>query len=324
MSGRAGFALHPFLSRMVAAVRRLFAKPTPRSIDPRAHQPPLPVPDGFTKERILDALCTLSLDGRVPGDLRGYAIGDCERFLHTLALVPEGEGTLLEIGGNPYFTTLLLRRFRPGYRLVITNYFAREPGVASQTLAFSGFDGTPESFDLDYHSLNIEAWPFPFADATFEVVVFGEVLEHMTNDPMHALREIARVLKPGGLLVLTTPNVARIENVIALLEGRNLYDPYSGYGPYGRHNREYTRDELHRLLAYCGFTVETSYTANVHADVPASTTDLAAVVRAIGSVRNREHDLGQYLFSTWRKTGDCGALRPAWLFRSYPPGSLAE
>jgi len=319
-----------FLGTLAAAAhraRRAFGRITaPRltpSLDPRTFQPPLPVPAGYSKERILDALCTISLDGSTIGELRHYATGDCERFLHTLALVPDASGKLLEIGGNPYFTTLLLRRFRPGYSLEVTNYFAQPPGIGHQHVAFDGFDGTPEAFDQPYHSLNIEAWPFPFADGEIDVIVFGEVLEHMTNDPMHAMREIARVLKPGGLLVLTTPNAARIENVVALAEGRNVYDPYSGYGPYGRHNREYTRYEIHRLLASCGFEVEISYTANVHPDIPATSIDLGALEAAVGSIRNREHDLGQYLFSRWRKVGECGAKRPAWLYRSYPPHELA-
>jgi SAM-dependent methyltransferase len=306
------------------ALGRMLSPVMPANLDPRAYQPPLPLPASYTKERILDALCTLSIDGSTIGELRHYAIGDCERFLHTLALVPDGGGVLLEIGGNPYFTTLLLRRFRPHYRLEITNYFARPPGLASQRLAFSGFDGVPEAFDLEYHSVNIEEWAFPFPDASMDVVVFGEVLEHMTNDPMHAMREISRILKPDGILVLTTPNVARIENVVALVEGRNLYDPYSRYGPYGRHNREYTRYELHRLLEYCGFTCETSFTANVHPDIPPACVDMRAIEVVIGSVRNREHDLGQYIFSRWHKSGPCGTKRPSWLYRSYPAAELAD
>jgi SAM-dependent methyltransferase len=295
---------------------------TPVSLDPRNHQPDLPLPQGYSKAQILDALCSVSIDGSKSGELHGYASADCERFLHTLALVPDGAGELLEIGGNPYFTSLLLRRFRPDYRLHMTNFFNGPPGMAMQRVRFVGFDGDADECDFAYHSVNIEAWPFPFADAQTDVVVFGEVLEHMTNDPMHAMREISRVLKPGGVLVLTTPNVARLENVVALLEGRNLYDPYSGYGPYGRHNREYTRDELHRLLAHCGFESEISYTANVHPDVPAGHLDVGALESALGSIRHREHDLGQYLMTRWRKVGECGAKRPAWLYRSYPAQEL--
>ncbi|MGH8173159.1 MAG: class I SAM-dependent methyltransferase [Rhodanobacteraceae bacterium] len=295
----------------------------PATLDPRTHQPPLPLPDGYSKERILDALCSVSIDGSKTGELHGYASADCERFLHTLNLVPEGAGELLEIGGNPYFTSLLLRRFRPGYRLNMTNFFSGPPGVATQRVRFDGFDGSPDECDFTYNSLNIEAWQFPFADAQMDVVVFGEVLEHMTNDPMHAMREISRVLKPDGLLVLTTPNVARIENVLALAEGRNVADHYSAYGPYGRHNREYTRHELHQLLDYSGFDAEVSYTANVHGDIPAHTVDLRAIEQALLSISNREHDLGQYLFTRSRRARACGAKRPNWLYRSYPDEQLA-
>jgi SAM-dependent methyltransferase len=312
------------IGRVRRALRALLSPASMAGLDARQYQPPLPLPPGYTKERILDAFCTLSIDRSMIGELRNYAIADCERFLHTLALVPDGEGALLEIGGNPYFTTLLLRRFRPSYRLQVTNFFELPAGLASQRLSFTGFDGAAEEFDLEYHSVNIEKWTFPFSDGEMDVIVFGEVLEHMTNDPMHAMREISRVLKPGGLLVLTTPNAARIENVIALVEGRNIYDPYSGYGPYGRHNREYTRYELHRLLAFCGFEADISYTANVHPDVPATSVNLGALQAAIGSVRNRERDLGQYLFSRWRKVGECHPKRPAWLYRSYPADALTD
>ena len=161
------------------------------------------------------------------------------------------------------------------------------------------------------------------AHTGFDVVTVFHVLEHMTNHPWFAIAEIARVLKPGGTLVLTTPNVARLENIVALVEGRNLYDPFSKYGPYGRHNREYTRDELHRLLAHGGFEVEVSFTANVHEDHPASNVDWQALASAIARIPHRERDLGQYLFTRWRKVAAAKTLRPAWLYRSYAAEQLS-
>lgn len=59
----------------------------------------------------------------------------------------------------------------------------------------------------------------PFDDDIFDVVVCSEVIEHLFN-PIEALEEIRRVLKPEGFLVLTTPNMAYILRRIALLFGK--------------------------------------------------------------------------------------------------------
>uniref|UniRef100_E6Q525 Methyltransferase type 11 domain-containing protein n=1 Tax=mine drainage metagenome TaxID=410659 RepID=E6Q525_9ZZZZ len=58
----------------------------------------------------------------------------------------------------------------------------------------------------------------PFDDACFDVAIFGEVIEHLV-DPDAALQEISRVLRPGGYLVLTTPNLACWFNRIVLVIG---------------------------------------------------------------------------------------------------------
>lgn len=51
----------------------------------------------------------------------------------------------------------------------------------------------------------------PFDGATFECVIAGEIIEHVPN-PDDLLREVRRVLKPGGLFVLSTPNVVSWAN----------------------------------------------------------------------------------------------------------------
>lgn len=144
----------------------------------------------------------------------------------------------------------------------------------------------------------------------------------MTNDPLRVLLEIKRTLKPDGCVILTTPNVVRLENVLAFLEGRNIYDPYSGYGPYGRHNREYTRHELHELMKHCGFTNEVSFTGNVHDDIPSRIPN-SALEKVLEAIPNREHDLGQYLFTRWRNAGSANPKKPAWLYRSYALDEMA-
>jgi len=65
-----------------------------------------------------------------------------------------------------------------------------------------------------------------FPDATFDIVVSSEMIEH-TPDPRAAFSELARVLKPGGVLVLTTPNRVWYPSVVIanILKIR----PYEGY-----------------------------------------------------------------------------------------------
>jgi SAM-dependent methyltransferase len=293
-------------------------------INPRYFQPALPLPRGYRAGQLRDSLERIRIDGSGEGELAAYAHADFERFLYTLNLIPEGTaGKGLEIGANPYFTTLLLRKFRPHLSLDLINYFGGQAGTAKQHISFPGFDGAPEQFDVEYANVNIESGVLPFEDSFFDVLLFCEVLEHMTTDPLHAMLEIKRVLKPGGRLVLTTPNAARLENAAAFVEGRNIYDPYSSYGPHGRHNREYTRHELALLLAHCGFEVEQFFTANVHDDIPSSPALNPLINSAIRGTPNREFDLGQYLFSSSISRSPANSRRPAWLFRSYASEEMA-
>ncbi|MDB5189504.1 MAG: methyltransferase type 11 [Parcubacteria group bacterium] len=61
---------------------------------------------------------------------------------------------------------------------------------------------------------------FPYDDESFDGITSIEVIEHLEN-PYHFLRECARILKPGGILILSTPNPDHIFNKISFfLHGR--------------------------------------------------------------------------------------------------------
>jgi SAM-dependent methyltransferase len=61
--------------------------------------------------------------------------------------------------------------------------------------------------------------PLDFADAGFDVVVAGELLEHL-RDPLRLVAEIRRVLRPGGTFVASVPNAYRLKGRLLFLLGR--------------------------------------------------------------------------------------------------------
>ena len=273
------------------------------------------MPDGWTHEKVFELLQTISIDLAPPAEIEGYLRQDVDRFLHTWNLVKDENGTVLEIGANPYFTSVLLREFTTLEHTMTNNFDTGATGVFSQRVSYTGADGIAKDHVFEYQSLNVESSTFPYADATFDVVVFCEVLEHLQMDPVAALHEMRRVLKPAGVLLVSTPNVARLENVARLIAGANVYDPYSGYGPYGRHNREYTRHELVRLLEFAGFKPDVHFTVDVHQHQ----SDLYVSPRVLSSVlpQDRLPDLGQYIFCRATKTPDVPPSgRPTELYRS--------
>lgn len=123
-----------------------------------------------------------------------------------------------------------------------------------------------EAFDAVAH--DVEKGPLPFDDATFDGVLFSEVLEHVAvRDPVWILSEMKRVLKPGGVVLFSTPNVCNISNVIALLRGRNVFWPRGKfYGSVDRHNREFTVDEVEEVFAAAGFECRALWGMNDHSN----------------------------------------------------------
>ena len=279
------------------------------------------IPEGDARTALLERLAELSIDGGSSGELRDYVAADLDRFMYTLGLVPEGaQGLGLEIGANPYFMSVIMRDFRPHLRFEYVNFFDGAGDSVDQSVRWRSKDGDVREEHFVSLNRNLEVDSLPVEEKRYDVILFCEVLEHFTQDPLRCVSELRRVLKDGGLLVLTTPNVARFENVAALIDGRNLYDPYSGYGPHGRHNREYTRHELHMLMRHAGFACKFDFTSDVHPNIPSSIAS-EHVVEALQRIQHREHDLGQYLFSCWVKADDgLGNERPLprWLYRSYP------
>jgi SAM-dependent methyltransferase len=100
----------------------------------------------------------------------------------------------------------------------------------------------------------------PLPDSSAQLVFALDIVEHLTS-PFHLLSEAYRLVKSGGHVVLTTPNVTRIGNVFKLLIGRTLNDRLAppGYNDpddeWRPHVREYAMHELADMLRQTGFDI---------------------------------------------------------------------
>lgn len=178
-----------------------------------------------------------------------YHNNHTKRHARTLEVLLDAgvSGRVLEIGTSSV-VPIALNKLVPGLDLEVTDFF-NGPLVGEITVTAGD-----ESLTLPCYSFNLEEEKFPCDDDYFDFIICSEVLEHMDVDPMFMLAEINRVLKPGGTLVLTTPNCTSTQTIWKVLRG---YDPYffMQYHPNRdryRHNYEYSLWSIRPLMAAAG------------------------------------------------------------------------
>lgn len=157
---------------------------------------------------------------------------------------------------------------------------------ASNAREVYGIEISPEGVELANKAgvkafcLDIDEEDFPFADNFFDAVFCGEIIEHLYN-PDHLLEEVRRTLKPKGLLVISTLNLAGWFNRIGLLFGFQPYgtnpslkhvvghmsnSPSDGIMVTSDHVRVFTLRSLKRLLRIYAFGI--FRIIGVHENVP--------------------------------------------------------
>jgi len=154
-----------------------------------------------------------------------------------------------------------------------------------------GFDGCPKrlllnednALDKGYNALIVGGGlKLPFADSSFDIVICTEVIEHVT-ETRQLVKEIDRVLKKDGRLILSTPNLVSLGNRLGMVFGKGLKFNTFGflksfyplvpwreggitekqcsfssirYPEQPLHLRFFTSESLRKFLQQCGFKVE--------------------------------------------------------------------
>ena len=111
---------------------------------------------------------------------------------------------------------------------------------------------------------DLAAGELPYASGSFDVITFKQVIEHLPFSAKATLNSFYRILKPGGLLLLSTPNIVRLTSVLRLIFRKSVHPPLADFfnsePPFAGHYREYTLDELKQMVLWSGFeVVRTAY-----------------------------------------------------------------
>lgn len=155
----------------------------------------------------------------MPDLLRHWYLGPAARRHMMLRRFSEVDGELtappggriLDIGSAWGFNVMALSRL--GYDAVGMDLVVDQFGAGHQIAAANG---------VAFNVVGADASVLPFSDATFDGVTMVETFEHIyLEDRPRALAEIRRVLRPGGCLVMSTPNHASAVEAVKRLTGRH-------------------------------------------------------------------------------------------------------
>ena len=244
---------------------------------------------------------------------RKYAKTHSTRLKKTLDVTPPGgpNDRALEMGAYLQITPALKSKL--GYGDVRGCYF----GTLGKTDQRKVISEDGEEFTCEIDHFDAEKDRFPYEDGSFATVLCCELVEHLPSDPMHMMGEINRILRPGGHLVLTTPNVASLRAVAGILQGYHpmLFPAYIKPNPGGepdpRHAREYTQQEMKALFQNAGFEVTLLDTGPFLYE---PTPEFGWVDHLLDQyILTKEHR-GDGIYIVGRKTGPVLERYPGWLY----------
>jgi len=151
-------------------------------------------------------------------------------------------------------------------------------GVLALALKNAGFDAYAsdihqglavfEGKSIPYFQWHLEAEEAPFEDDTFDAVVLSQTIEHFTYSPLHPLKEIMRIVKPGGVVIVDAPNISCFRNISRLMRGKSIHWDFrkhyleqkpelmNGVPYYDRHNHEYAREDLQAIGEFFNLKAE--------------------------------------------------------------------
>lgn len=200
------------------------------------------------------AACMRSDHAEVELWFRGYAVRHLHRLAFDLQLVNRYAAPLshiVDIGAIP--PVLMYAMAESGFRVTGIDL---DPSRFASFLAERG---------LTVLQCDIEKNVIPVISNSADVVVMNEVFEHLRIDLIHSMSEVKRILKPHGVLLMSTPNLRSVQGIYNLVAKNrgfalcgDIFEEYGKLATHGHmgHVREYTSRDVAKFLHHMGFQVE--------------------------------------------------------------------
>ena len=182
-------------------------------------------------------------DAERRAEWRHYLAYHSRRYAALMRIVAElAPQRVLNVG--PMFETRLLR----------------ETGAVVDTLGFP-HPLFPPGEGERHIEVDLNELP-PDGDASYDAIVMAEVIEHLHTSPVTVLAALAGWLRPGGAMVLQTPNAVALHKRLRMLAGRNPLEPIRVDRSNPGHFHEYTIGELRDAARQAGLELGELRTEN--------------------------------------------------------------
>jgi SAM-dependent methyltransferase len=173
-----------------------------------------------------------------------------------MAARPEDEPIIVDAGCGAGMALVALRALGYRHLLGLDRFDEYDTDTGTRIGTIKQILERLESRKIPWHRCDLVEGELPVKDGSVDLVLFMDVVEHL-HRPKAVLTKLARMLRPGGHLLLETPNLASLRNRAYLLFGRSTagseVEDWYHFERFWGHVREYTEDELRRMLDLAGF-----------------------------------------------------------------------
>lgn len=222
----------------------------------------------LTEQEFAEQGLALSREANVLNDLHNYFVTHRPRLYQTCRrfdLFERALGSVLEIGPFYGYTPFILRPRATSYHVLEGD----DPVAYPLKPLYEKRHIKAEFIDLfeTFGPTHTAPHALSFADNSFDTLLCWETMEHFNFNPVKFVRELKRVLRPGGRACITVQNKVSFQSLLSFTLGRREnhlvdsyfeFEDYVSHGKkafYGFHWREYSDSEFRRLFDRAGFEV---------------------------------------------------------------------